>query len=370
MSLPSTETAPTLFYSYSHNDNTNRENMEKSLALLKRNGILTTWSDHEILPGRDIPSEIHAAMDKADIMVFLFSQHFISSAECMKEWNRAKDLAERGGLLFRIPIILAPCAWKDILLNDLVKALPDDGKPVSDFRDRAAAWQQVYQGIKHVVETLQIAVSPRETFRRSISETEFIFGNTTLLPDIFVFPTLCHQQLKPTAKFEFRERTIGHDQILQRDYTIIYGDDVSGKTSLLRHLFLTHSQDPCKRLRPILIDLKNVSGQSNEQIVESSYRTQYIGNYSLWESESLNVAIVDNLSSDRKHMQFMEFAKRRFKKVIVAVSSQYFIRTSMTIRDSQSSMLSKYARSVIINRSSSCERCSPFPNTLRRFLTA
>ena len=324
MSLSPIETACTLFYSYSHKDNSYRENIENSFALLKKNGLLTTWSDHEILPGRDIPSEIRTAMDQADIMVFLFSQNFISSDECMKEWDRAKELSEQGHLLFRIPIILEPCAWKDVLADDLVKALPDDGKSISAFRDKAAAWQQVYQGIKRVVETLQNAVSPRETFVKTISETEFIFQDTAMLPEIYVFPTLRHHQLKPTAKFEFRERTIGYNQLMQRDYTILYGDDVSGKTSLLHYMFLTRSKDTCKRLRPVFVDLKNASGQSNEQIVESSYRAQYVGDYSLWKSESLNVALVDNLTPERKHIQFMEFAKKRFKKVIVAVSSQVY----------------------------------------------
>ena len=298
--------------------------MRQSLSLLQKHGILSTWDDQEILPGCDIPSEISVAMEKAEIMVFLFSQHFISSDECMKEWDKAKALSEQGSLLFRIPIILEPCAWKDVLADDLVKALPDDGKPVSDFHDKAAAWQQVFLGIKRVAETLKNAISPRESFVNTISETEFIFGNTTMLPEIFVFPTLRHHQLKPTAKFEFRERIIDYHQILQRDYTILYGDDVSGKTSLLRHLFLSRSRDVCKRMRPVLIDLKNAAGQSNEQIVESSYRAQYIGDYSMWKSESSNVALIDNLSPERKHMQFLEFAKDRFKKVIVAVPSQIY----------------------------------------------
>ena len=298
MPFQPTETSPMLFYSYSHRDERFRKDMESSLALLKRNGILNTWSDHAILPGRDIPTDIRAAMENAEVMVFLFSQHFISSDECMTEWERAKSLSARGSLLFRVPIILEPCPWKDVLADDLVKALPDDGKAVSSFRDKAAAWQQVYQGIKRVAETLLNAVSPSHMFTSSISETEFIFGNTALLPEIYVFPTLRHHRLKPTAKFQFRERTIGHDEMFQRNYIIVHGDDTSGKTSLLRHLFLTHSRDICKRKRPILIDLKNASGQSNDQLIETSYRSQYVGDYSLWKSESLNVALVDNLSSD------------------------------------------------------------------------
>ena len=263
-------------------------------------------------------------MDKADIIVFLFSPNFIASSECMAEWDRAKSLSEHRGFLFRIPIILAPCAWIDLLQDDLVKALPDDGKPVSGFTDNAAAWQQVYKGIKRVVENLRNAVCPRDSFITAISRTDFIFGNTSMLLDTYIFPTLTHHHLKQTAKSEFRPKLIDQEQLLQKQYTIVYGDDVSGKTALLRYLFLTLSQNYRKHESPLLIDLKNVSGQSNEDIVKSCYRDQYIGDYDLWKCQSQNIAIVDNLFSDRKHVQFMEYAKKRFSRVIVTVSSHIY----------------------------------------------
>ena len=242
----------------------------------------------------------------------------------MNEWERAKDFSEQGRLLFRIPIIVTPCAWLDVLQGDSVKALPEDGKPVSSFRDKAAAWQQVYQGMKRVIENLRTAVSPRDSFVNSISRTEFIFGHTTMLPDIFVFPTLTHHRLKPTAKSQFRDRIIAQEQLLEKPYTIVYGEDVSGKTALLRYLYLTLSQNASKQERPLLIDLKNASGQSNEEIVESCYRNQYIGEYDLWKCESRNIALIDNLSSDRKHMHFMEVSKKRFQKVVVTISTQVY----------------------------------------------
>ena len=175
-------------------------------------------------------------MDNADILVFLFSQHFISSSECMKEWDSAKKLAEEGNkLLFRIPIILSDCAWLDVLGEDSIKALPRDGKAISAFREHASAWQQVYQGIKSVVENINNSFSPRPQFLESISRTEFIFKKTAMLPDIFVAPTLRHHQLQSSTATEFRNNVIELEHLLQNKYSLIYGDDVSGKTSLARH---------------------------------------------------------------------------------------------------------------------------------------
>ena len=322
---PSDNNTPFLFYSYSHKDDKFREAMENSLALLWKNNILTSWSDHEILPGQSIPSEIRSAMDNADILVFLFSQHFISSSECMNEWNRAKQLAEEENkLLFRIPIILSACAWLDVLGEDSVKALPRDGKAVLSFREHASAWQQVYQGIKSIVENINNSFSSRPQFIESISRTEFIFKKTAMLPDIFVVPSLRHHQLQSSTATEFRNNYVELKHLLQNKSSLIHGDDVSGKTSLARHLFLTCSRDESKERRPIFIDLKNISGLSSEQIVESCYHTQYVGDYNIWKSTGSNIALLDNLSPERKHMHFLEFAKERFTTLVVVVSSDLY----------------------------------------------
>ena len=114
-----------LFYSYCHKDIQHKAHMEKALTLLQRNKLLRNWSDQNILPGQTISQKVRAEMDRADVMVFLLSQDFIASEECMKEWDYAKQLATKK-LLFRIPIILKDCAWKDLLENDDIKALPTD----------------------------------------------------------------------------------------------------------------------------------------------------------------------------------------------------------------------------------------------------
>ena len=124
-----------LFYSYCHKDAQYKNSMERSLALLKSQGLLNDWSDQSILPGQKISQSIKKKIDEADIIVFLLSQNFIASTECLKEWERAKQLAAKGKLLFRIPIILKHCAWLDMLAKDDVKALPNDGEPVNKFDD-------------------------------------------------------------------------------------------------------------------------------------------------------------------------------------------------------------------------------------------
>ena len=145
-----------LFYSYSHRDSDYRSSMEKALALLKREGLLEDWSDQSILAGRSISTSIQSRMNDSDIIAFLISPEFIDSEECMKEWDLGKRLMYENENLFRVPIILRDCAWVDLLDKDDVKVLPLDGVPVSNFENQDAAWQQVYEGIKAIVEELTV----------------------------------------------------------------------------------------------------------------------------------------------------------------------------------------------------------------------
>ena len=155
MKSDSTTFYANLFYSYSHKDAQYRDDMETALSLLKRNNLLKDWSDLNILPGQTISKEVRKKMDGADILVFLLSPDFIASDECIKEWEYAKQLVVERKPILRIPIILRECAWKDLLSDDDIKALPKDGKSVANFDDKDTAWMQVYEGIKAVLEIVK-----------------------------------------------------------------------------------------------------------------------------------------------------------------------------------------------------------------------
>ena len=179
-----------LFYSYSHKDETYRGNMEKSLAILEQDGLLYEWFDGKILPGESISSKIMEEMDKADIFVFLISPDFIASQECIKEWEHARKLCSDGNPKFRIPIIVRPCPWLDLLNGDDVKALPNDGKPVASYDHQDEAWLEVYQGVKEVLNKIRNYFTPREDFIEKLERTEFISQQHIKLQDLFVLPKL------------------------------------------------------------------------------------------------------------------------------------------------------------------------------------
>src|SRR5438046_624453 len=102
-----------LFFSYSHRDEEYREELEKHLAMLKRQGRISAWHDRRIVAGDDIDHTIDHHLEAADIILFLVSPDFLHSDYCYDvEARRAMERHERGTCTV-IPIILRPCDWHE-----------------------------------------------------------------------------------------------------------------------------------------------------------------------------------------------------------------------------------------------------------------
>ena len=309
-----------LFYSYCHKDIQHKSHMEEALTLLQRNKLLRSWSDQNILPGQPISQKVREEMDKADIMAFLLSPDFIASEECMKEWDYAKQLTKEK-LLFRIPIILKDCAWKDLLENDDIKALPTDGEPVTKFGDQATAWQEVYEGIKAVINELRSTFTPKPNFLKEMKATDFPSQQRTAIQDIFVFPLLSHPSLRKTND-QIRKGNIANQrQLLEKKFVLIHGEEMSGKTALGRHLFLSLVEDST----PVLhIDLRQVPKNFKEKILSDAYHDQFNGDYFLWKKQDNKTLILDNLSPDPHLIDFVVSVKDIFDRIVVTLSSDIF----------------------------------------------
>ena len=311
-----------LFYSYCHNDVRHKNDMEKSLSLLRRDNLLTDWSDKNILPGKRISQNIRTKMKEGDILVFLLSQSFISSKECMKEWDWAITNASTERAVFRIPIILEPCAWLDLLNDDDIRALPTDGHPVCSFDTPAAAWQQVYEGIKSVLNELRQNFIPKENFIGEMEQTDFLSQDEIKLKEMYTFPRLSCFTPKSGGSQFFEDMVTEERQILDKPYVLIHGIEMSGKTSVSRHLF-RHLVDQSS---PVLyIDLDQISGEPKKRIFRHFYSHEFHGDYDLWKLQKEKTLILDNLSEVGRLVDFIRFSKNYFDRIIVTLSSDIFI---------------------------------------------
>ena len=310
-----------LFYSYSHKDEQHRLSMETTLSLLKQKGLLRAWSDRNILPGTRISTALSENQPEADILAFLLSPDFLDSSECMKEWERAKRLAESGRPIFRVPIIVRDCSWPDFLGNDDVKALPIDGEPIMSRDDRDTAWREVYDGIKAIVQELRSTYTPRSTFREELTRTE-IAGPTALsLGTVFIFPHLTkddyttkHDRLDVTTISDARE-------LRKLSQAIIHGQERAGKTALAQHLVGSLLDDSQPAL---FLDFTMVLGRPKQKLLENLYRQQFYGDYDLWRQQQDKTLVIDNVTEAPGVIDFIVECSKTFTNIFLFVSSDIF----------------------------------------------
>lgn len=150
----------TVFFSYSHADEALRDQLEKQLALLKRQGVVDTWHDRRIGAGSDFAKEIDEHVNSDDIILLLVSSDFLDSDYCYDiEMRRALERHEAGEAVV-IPVILRPCEWQHAPFGNL-NATPPDGKPVTKFADRDDAMLEVAKAVRGAAEKINLSASPR-----------------------------------------------------------------------------------------------------------------------------------------------------------------------------------------------------------------
>jgi hypothetical protein len=139
-----------VFFSYSHADETLRDQLEKQLAVMKRQSVIETWHDRRIGAGRDFGSAIDEHVDADNIILLLVSPDFLASDYCYdREMERAMARHHAGDAIV-IPVILRPCDWHGAPFGKL-QATPLDGKPITLWSDRDEAFLQVARAIREAV---------------------------------------------------------------------------------------------------------------------------------------------------------------------------------------------------------------------------
>lgn len=147
----------TLFFSYAHKDEALRDQLATHLALLTKQGILTTWHDRNISAGTEWADAIATHLHTADLILLLISADFIHSNYCYDtEMQQALQRHQQGQARV-IPILLRPCDWETSPFGKL-QALPiahgAGAKPVTQWNNLDEAFTKIAQGIRQAAAEL------------------------------------------------------------------------------------------------------------------------------------------------------------------------------------------------------------------------
>src|ERR1043165_2866290 len=165
MPLPATSyDNVSLFISYAHEDEILYKRLIAHLSSLKNEGIVSHWSDSQIVAGELWDKEIQKQLTSARIILLLVSSDFLASEYVNKvEFSTAMDRHQRKEA-WVIPVILRPCDWKNTPLKDL-QVFPKGGPPITTANNIDGALLNVVDGTRATIRKLSVSELSQATKR-------------------------------------------------------------------------------------------------------------------------------------------------------------------------------------------------------------
>jgi len=143
-----------VFFSYAREDKAYRDELATHLKPMQREGLITSWYDHNTDAGIDMKEDAKKHLESARIILMLVSPHYLASDYHYDfEMKRALE-REKEGKVRVIPIMLSNTeGWQKTEFSKLL-SLPRNGKPVKQWGDRDEAYYNIAGEIRRVVEQL------------------------------------------------------------------------------------------------------------------------------------------------------------------------------------------------------------------------
>lgn len=150
-----------VFFSYSHKDEKLLDKLRAHLVNLEQQKIISGWHDRKIGAGDDWGGEIDDRLNTAQIILLLISADFMQSKYC-RDIEVAQAVKRHKAKEARvIPVILRDVDWEGAPFSHL-KALPENAKAVTLWRNRDQAFRNIAEGIKKVANTMKLSSKSSE----------------------------------------------------------------------------------------------------------------------------------------------------------------------------------------------------------------
>ena len=302
-----------IFYSYCHKDEHFRDEVAKFLSPIRDSVPLEEWHDRRIGAGQRIHKEIDRHIEESDIVLLFLSPDYLNSTECKSEMHTAMRFRQENGTAV-IPVIVRPCGWTQYEISDL-RAVPIDGRPITNWPQRDMAYLDIYENVKDVVDTMPS--HPTSEYVKFLTGVEFISQNKVdiRLDDIFVLPSIesSHDQRAIECLDEIWTKN---------NHVIVHGDDRSGKTVLCRKLVV----DESRHGRPVMLLSGDeiTSSLNHEQVIQRRFRENFRGSYAYWRGRRNKMLIIDDVNRDLR-MSFVTYAKEHFERILLVMATDDYI---------------------------------------------
>ena len=260
-----------IFCSYSHKDMKYQEELKKFLANLIADGTIEYSCDKDIILGSNLKEGIREKINYCSVMIFLVSQNFLNSPECRNELMQATTKKKK-----IIPVILSDCDWQGCEEISRVKALLKNGKPIENCENQKSAWEGIVNEIRfYVTKSAEESFNLQPNFEKWLINSPIQWShperNALSLEDIFIYPDLDYVIEKSKDAPVICEN-LKKIQFKPGNKFLIKGENQSGKTSILKKIFLDQKKEG--RIS-IYIEGKNLNKSGAKKIIEKAYKKIY-----------------------------------------------------------------------------------------------
>ncbi|MNG73648.1 hypothetical protein D3C79_321100 [compost metagenome] len=304
-----------MFISYSHKDESFKDDLIEHMSGLIRTGLIAEWTDRKILPSMDWSKEISKNLEGSELILFLISSSFLASDYCVNiEAKKALEMHKNGQAQL-IPIVIRPVDWGSSELS-CIQGLPKDAKPVSSWSDQDEAWLNVVNGLRAFIESYvpkithnvkniakDTEVNSTDEILKWLDDTEIALThrnvNRIKLSDIYTIPDV---QLESVRKDELRNYKSADSLPLAFDKFLIIGEEQQGKTSLSKHYYRTYISGGTL---PLFIDGSTIKDADSEFTLKSELIRQYNGldfnDYMSFKNKAIIIDNIDEINLNRKY---------------------------------------------------------------------
>jgi hypothetical protein len=141
-----------LFIAYAPEDEAWRKILENHLMPLERENIIQPWHLGKIIPGEEWEAKTQDQMELAQIILLLVSPDFMASESCYGQQMQWAIQYHNNGRARVIPVLLRPVDWESTPFGKM-QVLPSNSQPVTAWSNPDAAFLEIVQGLKHVINT-------------------------------------------------------------------------------------------------------------------------------------------------------------------------------------------------------------------------
>jgi hypothetical protein len=325
-----------VFISYSHKDESHKEQLEEHLSMLKRSKIIDAWHDRKIMAGQDWSNEISTHLENSELILLLISPSFLGSDYCFNlEMNRAIELHKEGKAVL-IPIVVRPCDWSSCELGSY-QAVPKDANPITSWNNQDEAWLDAIKGIREQLDSYKstvlcaitgssASIKPTSASLEWLEDTEVALthrrANKIKISDVYVSLDMESDELSEKKDIEISTSDI---IVTNPNQYLLFGEEQQGKSTLLKHTY----QELLKNgALPIYINASDISQSDITRNLSKALKEQY-ENLSLEQflSTQNRALLIDDLNeiglNTKYRSQFLASVNKHFSQVVITCHTSF-----------------------------------------------